>query len=65
MDIDPIVEPDIVADAWAPPFGKDSFDVVILDPPYNHINAATPNRRDTVHNGKGCSTPNASSSLGG
>jgi hypothetical protein len=39
MDIDPIVKPDVVADAWNPPFGRDSFDVVILDPPYDQINA--------------------------
>lgn len=34
MDMDPIVKPDLIADAWLPPFGKDSFDVVVLDPPY-------------------------------
>lgn len=39
MDIDQIVRPDVIADAWAPPFGRDSFDVVILDPPYVHFNA--------------------------
>jgi hypothetical protein len=38
MDIDPITRPDVVADAWLPPFGQDSFDVVILDPPYHSIN---------------------------
>lgn len=39
MDIDPFVRPDVLADAWLPPYGKDSFDVVILDPPYIHLNA--------------------------
>ncbi len=39
MDIDPTVRPDVVADAWLPPFGRDSFDVVILDPPYLALNA--------------------------
>jgi len=34
MDIDPSVLPDIVGDAWLPPFSKDAFDVVVLDPPY-------------------------------
>jgi hypothetical protein len=34
MDIDPTVEPDLIADAWMPPFAKNTFDVVILDPPY-------------------------------
>jgi hypothetical protein len=39
MDIDPITRPDVIADAWMPPFRTQSFDVVILDPPYVHINA--------------------------
>src|SRR5581483_5357392 len=34
LDIDPLVQPDVVGDAWLPPFARDSFDVVILDPPY-------------------------------
>jgi hypothetical protein len=34
MDIDPFTRPDVIADAWMPPFRKGSFDVVILDPPY-------------------------------
>ena len=38
LDIDPIVCPDVVADAWLPPFGKDAFDVVVLDPPYVALN---------------------------
>ena len=38
VDIDAIVRPDVIADAWMPPFRRDSFDVVILDPPYRHIN---------------------------
>ena len=39
LDIDPIVSPDVMGDAWLPPFKRDSFDVVILDPPYFHLNA--------------------------
>jgi hypothetical protein len=34
IDTDPVTKPDVIADAWLPPFGKDSFDVVVLDPPY-------------------------------
>ena len=34
VDVDPSVRPDVVADAWLPPFARDSFDVVVLDPPY-------------------------------
>jgi hypothetical protein len=34
MDIDPLTRPDVLADAFLPPFGESSFDVVILDPPY-------------------------------
>lgn len=37
-DIDPTVRPDVIADAWLPPFRMDAFDVVILDPPYVHLN---------------------------
>ena len=38
MDIDPVTRPHVRADAWLPPFVKDAFDVVILDPPYAGIN---------------------------
>lgn len=38
LDVDPLVRPDVIGDALLPPFGKDSFDVVILDPPYTYIN---------------------------
>jgi hypothetical protein len=34
MDIDQSLRPDVIADAWLPPFGKNSFDAVVLDPPY-------------------------------
>jgi hypothetical protein len=34
LDIDPTLHPDVIGDAWLPPFAKDSFDVVIMDPPY-------------------------------
>jgi hypothetical protein len=39
MDVDPIVRPDLIGDAWLPPFRRESFDVVILDPPYFTMNA--------------------------
>ena len=38
IDIDRVVRPDVIADAWLPPFQRDSFDVVILDPPYVAMN---------------------------
>jgi len=41
MDIDITVHPHVVADAWLPPFPQDSFDVVILDPPYDPMNQQT------------------------
>jgi hypothetical protein len=34
LDIDPETRPDVLGDAWLPPFGRETFDVVILDPPY-------------------------------
>jgi hypothetical protein len=34
QDIDLITRPDVIADAWLPPFRRDSFDCVVLDPPY-------------------------------
>ncbi len=37
LDIDPSTKPHVVGDAWLPPFARDSFDVVILDPPYVRI----------------------------
>jgi hypothetical protein len=40
LDIDPLTQPDVLGDAWLPPFAKDSFDVVILDPPYFALNGA-------------------------
>jgi len=38
LDIDPLVRPDVIGDAWLPPFADASFDVVILDPPYVLLN---------------------------
>jgi len=38
LDIDPKTKPHVRGDAWLPPFRKDAFDVVILDPPYVAIN---------------------------
>lgn len=38
MDIDPELRPEVIADAWLPPFARDAFDVVIIDPPYHSIN---------------------------
>lgn len=37
LDIDVAVRPDVLGDAWLPPFARDSFDIVILDPPYVHF----------------------------
>lgn len=37
MDIDPATRPHVVGDAYLPPFPRDSFDVVILDPPYTEM----------------------------
>ena len=34
LDLDPSTRPDVIGDAFLPPFAKDSFDAVILDPPY-------------------------------
>jgi len=38
LDIDPVTRPQVRGDAWMPPFLRNSFDVVILDPPYTGIN---------------------------
>lgn len=38
IDVDRAVNPHVIADAWLPPFKKNAFDVVILDPPYVTIN---------------------------
>lgn len=38
LDIDRTTRPHVIGDAWMPPFKKDAFDVVILDPPYAGIN---------------------------
>jgi hypothetical protein len=38
VDIDRKLKPDVIGDAWLPPFVRDAFDVVILDPPYVSIN---------------------------
>ena len=38
LDIDRATRPHVRGDAWLPPFVRDAFDVVILDPPYRHIN---------------------------
>ena len=38
LDLDPLTNPDFVGDAFLPPFERDSFDVVILDPPYWRMN---------------------------
>ncbi len=37
MDIDVNTRPDVVADAYFPPFPRDSFDNVVLDPPYTNV----------------------------
>jgi hypothetical protein len=38
LDIDRATRPNVIGDAWLPPFGRDAFDVTILDPPYIGIN---------------------------
>ena len=38
IDIDDTTRPHVLADAYLPPFVKDAFDVVILDPPYVAVN---------------------------
>lgn len=38
LDIDVKTRPHVRGDAWLPPFRRDAFDVVILDPPYVAIN---------------------------
>ncbi len=38
MDTDPATRPHIIGDAFLPPFARDSFDAVILDPPYYRMN---------------------------
>jgi hypothetical protein len=38
LDIDRTTRPHVIGDAWLPPFVKNAFDVVILDPPYVTIN---------------------------
>jgi hypothetical protein len=39
LDVDQIVSPDVIGDAWLPPFAQESFDTVVLDPPYLRLNA--------------------------
>lgn len=34
LDCDLLTNPDVVGDAWLPPFRSGSFDSVVLDPPY-------------------------------
>lgn len=40
LDIDASTRPDVVGDAWLAPFifGRDRFDVVVMDPPYTYLN---------------------------
>lgn len=47
VDIDPIVRPNVIGDAWLLPFKRNSFDAVILDPPYFHLNQTV--KRDLLH----------------
>lgn len=35
VDLDPLLEPDVLADAHELPFDDGSFDLVVLDPPYS------------------------------
>lgn len=41
VDLNPTVDPDVVADANDLPFEDASFDLVVLDPPYSDEEAAT------------------------
>jgi len=41
VDIDPTLEPDVIADAHSLPFPDESFDLVVLDPPYSDAEALT------------------------
>ena len=34
LDVDRATHPDVIGDAWMPPFAERSFDTVVLDPPY-------------------------------
>lgn len=34
LDVDRATRPDVIGDAWMPPFKSASFDTVVLDPPY-------------------------------
>jgi hypothetical protein len=38
LDIDQTTRPRVRGDAWMPPFAVNSFDVVIVDPPYVGLN---------------------------
>jgi SAM-dependent methyltransferase len=53
VDIDATLEPDVVADAHKLPFQDESFDCVILDPPYSDEEArelyGTPRLRPAVY----------------
>ena len=53
VDLNPTVEPDVVADAHSLPFEDESFDCVILDPPYSDEEAMelyeTPKLRPGVY----------------
>jgi ubiquinone/menaquinone biosynthesis C-methylase UbiE len=53
VDLNPMVEPDVVADAHDLPFEDESFDCVILDPPYSDEEAMelyeTPKLRKSVY----------------
>jgi SAM-dependent methyltransferase len=53
VDLNPTVEPDVVADAHDLPFGDEEFDLVILDPPYSDEEALdlyeTPPLRPAVY----------------
>jgi len=53
VDLDPTLEPDVVADAHKLPFEDESFDAVILDPPYSDEEArelyGTPRLRPALY----------------
>lgn len=41
LDVDPITRPDVIGDAWLPPFADRTFDIVVIDPPYDRLDRQT------------------------
>ena len=64
MDIDPEVNPDIVADFRAMPFANDEIDVLIFDPPHLPSAAASPLSHSGMVRDYGLAWASAGSSIG-